>query len=1057
MTHTQTATAAEAIQAAILAGGHHVVHGAAGSGKTSTAVATLSRWLSTATGDGVLLVPTRRRAAVVRDQLAHRLQRTTSSVLVRTPAALAFAILRLRAAALGQPPPTLVSGPEQDQILAELLAGHEEGEGTALSWPASVPPQTRGLRAFRDELRDLHMRAAEVGLDGAGLAEWGRRYDRPEWVAAGGLLQEYTQVMTLGLSTPDRGGRYDSSTIVDEAVQALLTWEEDVPEMPRPHWELVLHDDYQDATLATARLLDALVDDGARVAVFGDADLSVQQFRGGMPALLHTAELPGGSPGAWGAARHVLPQVWRHGPSLREQLVALSAGLPAMQETGRRRATAVQMPSQLHTALLASEAQQVAYIARHLRTKHVHEQVPYSRMAVLVRSSAVAGALRRGLRSAGIPLDMAVPERPLREEPAVRPFLQALEVVLTGELSIEVALGLLTSPIGGMDAVSIRALRRLLRQHERAGSGRRHSDDLILQTLAGAPGEEEPAPPGRAEGLRRVAAVLAAGREAVAEEGATAETVLWAMWSATGLATAWQNQALAGGPGADRADADLDAVMALFRAAEQFTDRATKAGPASFLRHLQSQDFPADTLADQGHLGDSVALHTPAGAAGGEWDVVIVAGVQEDVWPDLRIRDSLLGAAELVDIATGRAVHTSGDDAAERERLRTARREVYEGELRAFVSACSRARRETLVTAVLTTDARPSVFLESLLPEGQEELTTTAVEHPLDLRGLVGRLRAQVRPVLRGEQQDAGDIALASEAAAVLAHLATRDVPGADATAWPVTFAPTSADPLAQPEEPVAVSPSTLEQVTTCPLRWFLTRSGGQPADSAAQSLGNLIHEIAAEHPRGDEEQMLEQLRQRWPELELPEGWVGLEQWRRAERMIGKYAAYAAAHDGPVDTEVDFEVELGRARLKGRVDRVEHTAAGPRIVDLKTGKQPVSPAETERHAQLGSYQVAAQNGVFAQELAQDEGTGSGDGLSAGAALLYLGTTHQGALQREQRPLEEDTEPGWAQEMIAAGVEVMASGAFEARRNDACRTCPVRSSCPAQTEGDRLHR
>src|SRR5699024_8110474 len=132
-------------------------------------------------------------------------------------------------------------------------------------------------------------------------------------------------------------------------------------------------------------------------------------------------------------------------------------------------------------------------------------------------------------------------------------------------------------------------------------------------------------------------------------------------------------------------------------------------------------------------------------------------------------------------------------------------------------------------------------------------------------------------------------------------------------------------------------------------------------------SLGNLIHEIAAAHPHGGQEEMLADLRQRWRELELPEGWVGLEQWRRAEQMIDKYATYTAARGGTVDTEVDFEVELGRARLKGRVDRVEHTSAGPRIVDLKTGKEPVSSAETERHAQLGSYQVAAQSGVFAHE------------------------------------------------------------------------------------------
>src|SRR5699024_4701101 len=178
---------------------------------------------------------------------------------------------------------------------------------------------------------------------------------------------------------------------------------------------------------------------------------------------------------------------------------------------------------------------------------------------------------------------------------------------------------------------------------------------------------------------------------------------------------------------------------------------------------------------------DAVAVHTPAGAAGGEWDVVVVAGVQEEVWPDLRIRDSLLGAAELADIATARHVATSRDQAgAETDRFRRARREVYEGELRAFVAACSRARREVLVTAVLNTDARPSVFVEMLLPEGEETPTLAQVPHPLDLRGLVGRLRGQLRPVLHGRSVPAEEVALASEAAALLAHLAEREVPGAD-------------------------------------------------------------------------------------------------------------------------------------------------------------------------------------------------------------------------------------------------------------------------------------
>src|SRR5690606_34265302 len=62
-------------------------------------------------------------------------------------------------------------------------------------------------------------------------------------------------------------------------------------------------------------------------------------------------------------------------------------------------------------------------------------------------------------------------------------------------------------------------------------------------------------------------------RSAVAEPGATALDALWALWSTAGLAEGWRRSAVAGGPGGARADHDLDAVLALFTAAEQFTDR----------------------------------------------------------------------------------------------------------------------------------------------------------------------------------------------------------------------------------------------------------------------------------------------------------------------------------------------------------------------------------------------------------------------------------------------------------------------------------------------------
>src|SRR5690606_31307442 len=133
------------------------------------------------------------------------------------------------------------------------------------------------------------------------------------------------------------------------------------------------------------------------------------------------------------------------------------------------------------------------------------------------------------------------------------------------------------------DAVSLRGLRRALRGTAAAelpkGSApaavRAATDELLLELLAD-PVRAEHLPTAHRRGPLRVARVLAAGREAHRRGGGAAE-VLWALWDAAGLAEPWRQRALAGGPQGERADADLDALMALFRAAEQLDEigRAT--------------------------------------------------------------------------------------------------------------------------------------------------------------------------------------------------------------------------------------------------------------------------------------------------------------------------------------------------------------------------------------------------------------------------------------------------------------------------------------------------
>ncbi|WP_447925573.1 PD-(D/E)XK nuclease family protein [Georgenia muralis] len=1034
--------------------GNLLVVGAPGTGKTTTALEVfLARARAEAPPAGatvagaqgpLLLVPTRRGAARVRDAVAARLGRTTGQVLVRTPASFAYSVLRLRAALLHEPAPTLVTGPEQDQILGELLEGHRLGLGAAVRWPASVTAETLALPAFRDELRDLFMRAAELGLAPEDLAERGERHGRPEWVAAAVLLGEYQEVTALGEMTPDRGARLDAARIVDEATAALRAWEREVPDHPRPRWSTVVVDDHQDSTLAAARLLRALADDGSQLVLLGDPDTGVQGFRGGTPALVGLAETRAAI-GGFGARRIVLETVHRGDAELRRATAAVTGAVSTAGAVRHRSARVPEPvagpaaaagggaggagapPSGTTVTVLRSRAQEGALIARSLREERLHHGTPWSEMAVVTRSAGQVAALQRALRAWRVPVAGGSGPGVLREEPAVRPLLVALTAVLAGTTTAEQAVELLTSPVGGLDAVALRTLRRALRARERAREGTRTVDELLVAAVDD-PADGADLPAGARRGPARVAAVLAAGRAALERPAATAETVLWALWDAAGLAEPWRRRALTSGPGSDRADADLDAVMALFRAAEQYTDRTVGGGPAGFLEHVRAQDLPADTLAAQGQRAETVQVLTPAAAAGEEWQVVVVAGLQEDVWPDLRLRDSLLGAGALTDVEAGR----SPDG---RRAYGPARRQVLDDELRMLAVAVSRAARRLLVTAVLDEDERPSTFLDLLAPDLDPTDARTAPP-PLDLRGLVAELRGAVE---HGTDRTGA-------AAELLADLAARGVAGADPATWSGLAAPSTEVPLRPAEAQVPVSPSGVELATTCGLRWALEQAGGRGERSADQSVGSLIHEIAAEHPHGSAEELRTALAARWHELGLGESWVGRRQRVLAEAMVDRLAAYVAGVPGEVDVERAFTADVGRAHLTGRMDRVEHLDDGAaRVVDLKTSASPLSKDKAAEHPQLGSYQAAVEAGAF------------GPVRPGGARLVYLGAGAKGATLRPQPALADAADPAWAATLVGEAAEVMAGAGFVARLNDHCRHCPVRRSCPVQDDGERVTR
>ncbi|BAS17112.1 atp-Dependent DNA helicase [Arthrobacter sp. Hiyo8] len=184
--------------------------------------------------------------------------------------------------------------------------------------------------------------------------------------------------------------------------------------------------------------------------------------------------------------------------------------------------------------------------------------------------------------------------------------------------------------------------------------------------------------------------------------------------------------ALDGGAAGARADRDLDAMMALFHTAERYVDQLPGSGPEQFLEYLLSQELPMDTLAARAQLEEAVELMTPASAAGREWAVVIVAGLQEGVWPNTRLRGELLGSTLFAD-----AVEDGVEHALQRGPL-SRLRDIRYDELRSFSTAVSRAREVLICTAVSSEDEQQSAFLDYVAPlePGSTNVSTRRLAGP---------------------------------------------------------------------------------------------------------------------------------------------------------------------------------------------------------------------------------------------------------------------------------------------------------------------------------------
>ncbi|MET9772827.1 ATP-dependent DNA helicase [Streptomyces sp. NPDC006367] len=1132
-----------------------------GTGKTTTLVESVAARVARGGDPERILVLTfsRKAAAELRDRMALRMG------AARAPRATTFhsfgyALVRAHQdSELFAEPLRLLSGPEQDVAVRELLAGQADLERLGLAhvrWPDELRAclTTRG---FADEVRAVLARSRELGLGPDALEAFARRTGRPDWRAAAVFLAEYLDVLDLQ-------GVIDYAELVHRAV--LLAHRPEVAARLAARYDAVYVDEYQDTDPSQVRLLHALAGGGRTLVAFGDPDQSIYAFRGadvnGILDFPHAFPRADGRP----APVEVLRTSRRSGAALLAATRLLTrrmplTRLPADKVRAHRELAAERDGGRVEVYTYPTSGTELDNIADILRRAHLEDGVPWGEMAVLVRAgSRTLPVMRRALTAAGVPLDVDGDDLPLRHEPAVAPLLTALRAVATavaeerpgtraadaakaapgtegvpgagpdadgaretgptaesaseagpgaegtsgagataggasdtrltpgseaasdgtrGEaapaapdgapeavppagaaragsscwLSTETALTLLTSPLAGMDAADLRRLGRALRDEERAAGNPLPppSDELLARALA-EPERLAAHDPAYARGAQRLGALLRKARERLAG-GGSAEEALWDLWEGTPWPARLERSARRGGAAGRNADRDLDAVCALFATAARAEERTGGRGALNFLEEIDAEDIAADTLTRRAVRPDAVRLTTAHRSKGLEWRLVVVAGVQEGLWPDLRRRGSLLEADRI-----GR------DGLAEP----LAPGALLAEERRLFYVAATRARERLVVTAVKAPaddGDQPSRFLTEL---GVEPVDVTGrPRRPLAVAALVAELRATtVDPRVSAPLREA-----AARRLARLAALADEDgrplVPSAHPYRWWGMWDQTESKvPLRDRDQPVTLSGSALDQLAnTCALQWFLGREVKADAPAtAAQGFGNVVHvladEVASGHTPADLDVLMERLDSVWNALAFDAPWKSAQEKANARVALERFLAWHVmdrAGRTPVASEHDFDVTLEagdyEVRVRGQMDRVEADRDGRAyVVDFKTGKQAPSSAEVARHPQLAVYQLAVREGAV------DEVFGGVRPEPGGAELVQL---RQGAAKRdggETLPKVQAQESlagpegEWVGDLLATAAGKVLDERFTPTAGQHCTHCAFRAACSARPEG-----
>lgn len=946
--------------------------GPPGSGKTSLLRERAARLIEEGADPQrvVLFTLNRRAARDGREALLRRLGRSLPDLPVVTVHGYAARVLGRRFDELGyREPPEVLSAPEQYAFVREMLQEERPQDWTHLG-------HLLGVRGFARELADLCLRAQERLLSPEDVEALAADAGRDDYAEVARFYGRYLDAMGAA-------GQVDFGGIIGQTAGLLAS--------ARPaeeRFDHVLVDDYQDATLATEAIVLALGTAARSVVVAADPSGHVFSFRGGTLEPLERA----------GDAFPDLQRV----ELTRSHRLEASALTPL--EHGNPQPVSPEPPPSIEARLFVHPGEEVEAVAHALLEARVDHDVPWDRMAVIVRRyGEYLTSLRHALPRHGIPFVVVAEAAAVASEPACRPVIDLLRYAWRPSLRDDLVAPVLSSPLVGLDPHDVRRLRREARRR-----------DLTLRGLVESP---ERLGGSLGEAVERFRALV----EGVKIRRSPDQAFFW-LWSNVAF---FADLVAAGRP-----RRDLDALSALSDVLTRFAERRPDATVEDYLDTLDAAEFGPDpwTPLEERHPG-AVRVVAAHRAHGLEFDVAMVVGCVEGEFPSLGHREALLDLGRLL----------ARRSAADRTRERLAEERAL------FRLAVSRARRRTVVFASHSASARtprtPSRFVSRLGVRWVGSLDDAA-DHAA-VSGRSASLRS-METSLRRRLAESG-----TGAPDRLAALAVLPRVGADPSTWWGGRDWTDPGQTLHPEEEeIRTSYSRLSTLENCGLQYLYQAELGLDPESTHQMwLGGLVHRLIErvqkeELPR-DEDALLSALQEAWEPGRFPSRAIERQKLRDAQVMIRNWLESEGV--APTRSEEWFEIPIDGALLRGRIDAIFTMGNGhTRVVDYKTGRHAPTQEEADEDLQLAAYYLAMKRAENLRDL--------GEPRMLELAFILNKRRNVAYQQVRVRPHSIDGYEERAEAKIRELLGKVRAEDFAPDPEADCRFCRFKTICPMWPEG-----